>query len=136
MEKYSEEKHCMKRKKRTLNFWKFEPESNASGNNGNSRIKKQYIKSGSVCKVTFTLPKEAAPEAKQVHIAGDFNNWDCNSTSMKKLRNGNFSITLALDTGREYRFRYLIDHKKWENDWNADKYVPNSYSCYDSVVVV
>jgi 1,4-alpha-glucan branching enzyme len=69
-----------------------------------------------------------------VTIVGDFNNWDKEATPMKKLKNGDFTITLGLASGREYRFRYLIDGKIWENDWCADKYVKNPYGAEDSVV--
>jgi hypothetical protein len=41
-----------------------------------------------------------------------------------------------LETGREYRFKYLIDGKRWENDWHADRYEPNIYGTDDSVVVI
>ena len=39
-------------------------------------IKKAYQKTKKKCKVTFSLPKEAVTKAKQVHIVGEFNNWD------------------------------------------------------------
>ncbi|MDQ2696683.1 MAG: isoamylase early set domain-containing protein [Pseudomonadota bacterium] len=99
-------------------------------------IKKQYLKSRAICKVTFTLPREAAETAETVHIVGDFNNWDNSATPMKKLKNGGFTTTLELELDREYQFRYLIDGKKWENDWNADKYVPSSYGEDNSVVTI
>ncbi|MCI6365047.1 MAG: glycoside hydrolase, partial [Spirochaetia bacterium] len=35
-----------------------------------------------------------------------------------------------------YQFRYLLDGYKWENDWNADKYIPAPYSNADNSVVV
>jgi 1,4-alpha-glucan branching enzyme len=99
-------------------------------------LKKQYIASNSICKVTFRLPKEAAPDAQTVSIVGDFNNWSLTENKMKKLKNGDFTLTLDLPCSREYRFRYLIDANKWENDWCADKYIPNSYGTEDSVVVI
>lgn len=100
-------------------------------------IKKQYVKDKSVCKVTFSLPKKAAASAKTVHLVGEFNNWDEKVTPMKKLKDGSFSITLELETGREYQFRYLIDGIEWENDWEADKYVRTHFgTCDNSVVVV
>jgi hypothetical protein len=43
---------------------------------------------------------------------------------------------MELPRNKEYRFKYLIDSKHWENDWHADKYVPNSFGNDDSVVVV
>lgn len=99
-------------------------------------IEKQYLKSKPVCKVTFRLPKKAAPGAQSVTIVGEFNNWDMTETPMKKFKNGDFALTLELPCNREYRFRYLIDGNRWENDWNADKYILNPYGCDDSVVVV
>ena len=102
----------------------------------NSCIKKQYLKSNGSCKVTFRLPKEAAQGARSVTIAGDFNNWDITKTPLKRLKNGEFKLIMELPRNKEYRFKYLIDSKRWENDWHADKYVPNSYGNDDSVVVV
>ena len=37
-------------------------------------IRKKFPTTGSVCKVTFTLPKEAAFEAETVCVVGEFNN--------------------------------------------------------------
>ena len=36
--------------------------------------------------------------------------------------------------GRRYRFRYLLDGRRWENDWEADDYVDNDHGGQDSVV--
>jgi len=99
-------------------------------------IKKQYLKSRPACKVTFRLPKEAAPDAQKVSIVGDFNNWDKGAAVMKRLKSGEFTITLELETGREYCYRYLIDDARWENDWCADRYRPNPFGCDDSVIVL
>lgn len=97
-------------------------------------IKKQFLKSKPVCKATFTLPAEAAPEAKTVEILGDFNNWK-EGVTMKKQKSGIFKAIVELETGKEYQFRYLIDGETWENDWEADKYVSTPYGTENSVVV-
>ena len=102
----------------------------------NIGIKKQYLKSGNMCRVTFRLPKEAAPDARVVTLAGDFITWNTAEAQMKKLRNGDFTLTLELPCNKEYHYRYLIDESRWENDWYADRYAPNPYGCDDSVVVV
>ncbi len=99
-------------------------------------MKKQYVKSKKICKVTFRLPKEAAPDAKSVTIVGDFNKWNITETRMKKLRNGDFTLTLELPCNREYSFRYLIDANRWEKEWFADKHIPGNSGVDDSVVVV
>ena len=99
-------------------------------------IKKQYLKSNGSCNVTFRLPKEAAPDAQVVTIVGDFNNWNLTENQMKKLRNGDFKATLKLHHDKDYRFRYFIDSSRWETDWCADKYVPNTFGSDDSLVIV
>ncbi len=99
-------------------------------------LKKQYLKSRSTCKVTFRLPKEAAKTVKKVNIVGEFNNWSKEATPMKRLKNGAFVATMELDPDREYEYRYLLDDEKWENDWQADKYVPTPFGNGDNSVVV
>ncbi len=99
-------------------------------------IKKEFLKTKNVCRVTFRLPKAAAADAKRVCIAGDFNNWDIHVNPMKILKNGDYAILLDLEAGREYQFRYLIDESKWENDWKADKYVKSHYGDSDNSVVI
>lgn len=99
-------------------------------------IKKKYLKSKPICKVTFSLPKEAAATASKVHLVGDFNNWKKKASPLKKLKNGTFKIEMDLPCGKEYQFRYLIDNTTWENDWAADKYVPSEFGNDNSVVVI
>ncbi len=100
-------------------------------------VEKKFFETKKPCRTTFSLPKVAAPDAKSVCIVGDFNNWNTHANPMKKLKDGDYSIKLDLETGRAYQFRYLIDEVKWENDWNADKYVRSVYGdCDNSVVIV
>ena len=100
-------------------------------------LKKQYLKSKAQCKVTFRVPKAAAPEAKTVHIVGEYNNWSTVETPMKRLKSGEFTAIVSLMPGQDYQFRYLIDQCTWENDWEADCYVKSNYGdCENSVVAV
>ncbi len=102
----------------------------------NAGIKKEYLKSKKAVKVTFRLPKVAASGATNVHIVGDFNDWSVYANPMKKLKKGEYTITLELKAGKEYHFRYLINESRWENDWNADKYVKSPFGTDNSVVIV
>ncbi len=95
-------------------------------------LKKQYLKTRPVCKVTFYTP--TAIEAEEVYLVGDFNDWDEEATPMSKLKDGRFKVTLDLDKDDEFQFRYLVDGTEWHNDWEADKYVPNPFSGDNSVV--
>ena len=99
-------------------------------------LKKQYLKSKSVCKVTFTLENDIATSATKVNLAGDFNNWDIESIPMKKSKSGIFSVSIDLEKGKEYQFKYIIEGKDWVNELEADKYVYNEFNSENSVVCI
>ena len=94
-------------------------------------IKKQYLKSKPVCKVTFTVP---AKEAAQVAVVGDFNNWSPKGSVLKKLKNGTFKGTFELPKENSYEFRYLIDDQ-YTNDAEADRYQWNDYAGVENAVL-
>lgn len=96
-------------------------------------IKKAPSDKAGVTLVTFEFP--VAIWAESVHLVGEFNGWDQNSHPLTRGRSDDaWSITLELEAGREYQFRYLVDGKEWHNDWKADKYVPNDFGGDNSVV--
>jgi len=97
-------------------------------------LKKDYSKTKPVCKVTFTLPLEAAQGGKEVRILGDFNEWSWENGYKMKSGKSEFTTEVELTAGKEYQFRYLIDNHIWENDWNADNYLPTPFGVYNSVV--
>ena len=97
-------------------------------------LKKDYSKTKPVCKVTFTLPLEAAQGGKEVRILGDFNEWSWEKGYRMKSGKNEFTTEVELNAGSEYQFRYLIDNHIWENDWNADNYLPTPFGVYNSVV--
>ncbi len=80
---------------------------------------------------TFRL--SPAAKATTVHVVGDFNDWSATATPMRADPQG-FEAEVPLVPGRSYRFRYLLDGTRWENDWAADDYVPNEYGGTDSVL--
>jgi 1,4-alpha-glucan branching enzyme len=83
--------------------------------------------------VVFTLPAHAG--AGGVVLVGDFNGWSQASHPMTRSGDG-FHVTVPLEKDRSYRYRFLIDGHRWENDWNADQYVPNEFGGDDSVRAV
>ncbi|MFC1814252.1 isoamylase early set domain-containing protein [Thermodesulfobacteriota bacterium] len=97
-------------------------------------LKKNYTKTGKFCRVTFKLSAEV--NAETAALCGDFNNWDPDIHPMKRLKDGSFSTTVSMPSGQLYRFRYLLDGERWENDWEADAYISNEYGNDDSVVEV
>lgn len=99
-------------------------------------IKKQYLKSKPMCKVTLSWKNDELDTANTVAVLGDFNDWDPKqSFPMKKLKDGTFKTTIDLEVGQEYQFRYLVDGEVWVNDAEADKYVPTGVGVEDNSVV-
>ena len=99
-------------------------------------IRKQFLRSKPVCKVTFRIPEEIGNLAETAHIVGEFNDWSYFSSPMKKLKSGAFTATLDLTQGREYQFRYLLDNKNWSNEVDADKSIPTPYGDSENSVII
>jgi len=96
-------------------------------------LKKNYTATGKKCRVTFHYPDSSVTS---VALAGEFNGWSATDTPMKQLKNGEFSVTLTLDVGRDYAFRYVLDGQQWVNEPEADCYVGNEFGEENSVVAV
>ena len=86
---------------------------------------------GSCCPVAFTL---IAPEAKQVYVAGSFNDWDAHCTPLSKGVNGEWSGYFPLKPGT-YEYRFVVDGV-WNEDPAARASVPNPFGSNNSVVIV
>ncbi len=98
-------------------------------------IKKQYLKTKAVCKVSFKVSGIVAKLAGKATVVGEFNNWDIHATPMKKLKDGSFSATVDLETGKDYQFRYLLDESIWETDFTADKFVQTPFTNGENSIV-
>jgi 1,4-alpha-glucan branching enzyme len=95
-------------------------------------LAKKYSQDGKTCLVTFTLPVQV--HARVAHLYGDFTEWEKSPKEMSLQEDGSFSIKVSLASGNDYRFRYLLDGERWENDWSADAYVANPFGTEDSVL--
>ncbi|NCT09583.1 MAG: glycoside hydrolase [Flavobacteriia bacterium] len=94
-------------------------------------IKKQFLKSKPVCKVTFSIQAE---NAENVAVVGSFNDWSETATPLKKLKNGTFKETMDLESGVTYEFRYLVDGH-YVNDEEADSYAWNDFAGAENSVL-
>ncbi len=100
-------------------------------------IKKRYLKTKPICKVTFKFEPPEGRVFHSVFIVGDFNDWDEHSHRLKKLvKDDTYSIVIDLEKGKEYQFRYLLDGKEWGNEPAADKHVPTHFGDSENSVVV
>lgn len=102
-------------------------------------LKKQYVKSRNIWKVTFELLQGELSKdlnTERVHLAGEFNDWDPATTPMKRGKGGAFRVMVELEPGREYEFRYLVNGEHWCNDWHADAYVPGGFGDDNCIVML
>jgi 1,4-alpha-glucan branching enzyme len=87
-------------------------------------LKKQFIKTKPVCKVTFTVE---AKEANTASVVGDFNNWNPSQGELSKLKNGTFKGVFDLAKEASYEFKYLIDGA-YVNEVEADSFIWNEFA--------
>lgn len=100
-------------------------------------ITKKHLKTKNIHKVTFTVPSEIAVNYKTANLVGCFNEWDKETSPMKYSKTKKeFSLTLELESGREYHFRYLLDNEVWINDDSADRYERTAFGDSDNCVIV
>lgn len=94
-------------------------------------IKKQFIKTKPVCKVTFTVE---AKEANSASVVGDFNNWNPAEGELSKLKNGTFKGVFDLAKDASYEFKYLVDGA-YVNESEADSYKWNEFAGAENAVL-
>ena len=94
-------------------------------------IRKTLLKGGRASRVTFTLDANGFDRA---HLVGEFNDWNLKSLPFLRRKDGRYSVSLVLKTGREYRYRYLLSGKNWTNDEAPDALVPNPFGSEDCVL--
>jgi len=77
-----------------------------------------------------------APEASEVYLAGDFNNWSAEAIRLRKKRgkgNGVFGTQIPLEPGK-HEFKFVVDGQ-WICDPVAPR-VPNPFGTDNSVLMV
>jgi 1,4-alpha-glucan branching enzyme len=94
-------------------------------------VKKQFIKTKPVCKVTFSLE---AKEADSVAVIGDFNNWNPSEGTLSKQKNGTFKAAFDLPKDTSFEYRYLVDGV-FVNETEADAYRWNDFACAENCVL-
>ena len=68
-------------------------------------------------------------------LCGDFNDWSAEASALERCDDGSWQVSIPLEPGRSYRYRYLLDGERWQNG-QGDRYEPNPYGGVDSVIVV
>ena len=74
------------------------------------------------------------PTAKEVCIAGSFNEWRSATTPMIALGEGRWRKEITLPPGR-YEYRLVVDGQ-WVDDPAATELIPNAFGTANAVLVV
>ncbi|MFW6081044.1 MAG: glycogen-binding domain-containing protein [Desulfosalsimonas sp.] len=82
-------------------------------------------------RVTFRL---AEPDAREVGIGGDFNNWETSRHMFKKNSEGVWEKTLMLAPGR-YEYKFMVDGS-WRTDPANRVSCDNAFGSCNSVIEV
>lgn len=96
-------------------------------------IKKQFVKSRKVTKVTFELPADV--EADTVQLLADFNGWT--PVGFDQLKSGKWRLVQEVEPEQEYQFRYRLVQgasDSYVNDPEADYTVPNDRGTENAVL--
>jgi chromosome partitioning protein len=75
-----------------------------------------------------------SPDAKEVHVAGDFNNWAVDSSSLMEKKDGTWTKRLALNGGK-YHYRFVVDGA-WVDDPSNPQKELNPFGQTDSLLEV
>ncbi len=65
--------------------------------------------------VTFIC--ELKPDANEVYLTGDFNQWQPRENQMLKAQDGSFRVKIKLPPG-QYQYKFIVDGV-WYNDPDA-----------------
>jgi 1,4-alpha-glucan branching enzyme len=82
-------------------------------------------------RVTFKL---IAPEAEQVVLAGSFNGWANDGTTLKRDAKGVWKTQVSLKPGR-YEYRFRVDGH-WRDDPECPARIPNGFGSENCIIEV
>jgi 1,4-alpha-glucan branching enzyme len=96
-----------------------------------TKIQARKLPSSSQCKVRVEVRN---PEAKQVTLAGTFNNWQADAHPLQPQEDGWWTTELTLPAGC-YEYRFVIDGR-WTSNPQAPKFVRNPYGSFNSILEI
>ena len=89
-------------------------------------------------KVIFTLSSESVANAAEGILLGEFNNWTPNDHSKMTLQeDGSLAVSIPLEIGKNYQYRFFLNDGRWLNDPAAQGYQEQvNYFTANSIVFV
>ena len=88
-----------------------------------------------VADTVFVHFELAAPDAREVSVAGSFNGWQPDAVQLVRGETGVWSTTLALPLG-EHAYQFVVDGERWIPDPTAHAQVEDGFGGTNSLIVV
>lgn len=98
-------------------------------------VKKQFVKSRNVAKVTFEVAAEVP--ADEVQLIADFTQW--RPVAFGRLKSGRWKLVQELEPGRSYQYRYRLVQGgtvAYRNDEASDGLVGNGLGSENALLNV
>ena len=76
----------------------------------------------------------SAPQAQEVYLVGDFNDWNGEGYKMRRFKDGVFKKKVTLKAG-QYQYRFVVDGDWWTDPANPNRQ-PNAFGSENSVLEV
>ncbi|XQF91700.1 isoamylase early set domain-containing protein (plasmid) [Pseudoalteromonas espejiana] len=92
-------------------------------------LNKRFFKTDEA-EVTFEFTH---PDAEQVCLLGGLQIGNQLQMKLNK-KQGVFKCKQRLPVDKQFHFRYLINGETWDNDHQADGYIPNTFGTENSIV--
>ena len=80
-------------------------------------IQKSTIRKDSKVRLTFTMP--AIDGCSCLYLVGKFDEWNESVYRLQRTDYGTWSLTLELEPGREFQYRFRTNDGTWLNDPSA-----------------
>ena len=78
--------------------------------------------------------KLVAPDAKDVFLVGEFNDWDTSQYRLRRYKDGVYKKKLQLKPGR-YQYLFLVDGEWWTDPEHLER-APNPFDSENSIITV
>ena len=75
-----------------------------------------------------------APDAREVHLVGEFNDWNGADYKMRRFKDGTWKKKVKLPPGR-YEYRFVVDGAWWTDPENPER-ERNAFGSENSVANV
>ena len=105
---------------------------------GKNKSKSTAEKGATAKKKTETTPSTEftlhAPNASEIYVAGDFNDWNSTQLPLRKFKGDIWKKSMKLKPGR-YEYKFVVDGDWWTDPQNPDRQA-TPFGAENSIVTV